>query len=155
MPAPAAPLTMNMGDMLSPPSPVSFPEARSEPRIGAASPSIVRTGMPTFARPIQFDANVDVHASSVSAPSSTVMAKRPAMPLSSRPMAEDSLVVQRAGSSPTAPVSGASAPAGGSSAAGGGAKPDDVSLLAGEVWSILKRRLAFEAQRAGRSQRLR
>ncbi|RYG35377.1 hypothetical protein EON81_12910 [bacterium] len=158
MPAPSAPILGNTGGTISPPTPAVLGEDRigSRPETGAPpSLPMVRGGMPSFARPISLDASIDVHSSSYSMPSaSTVIANRPTMPLASLSPREESLVVQRSGSAPAAPISSPTSAPAASATGGGGGKADDVNLLAGEVWSILKRRLAFEAQRAGRSQRI-
>jgi len=79
---------------------------------------------------------------------------KPPMPLATKPAehTEDKhLAVQAAPSTGAAPAESEGTPKAGSSPAGSqGVKDAEVGLLANEVWSILKRRLEFESQRAGR-----
>lgn len=79
---------------------------------------------------------------------------RPAMPLAEKkpePREEAAMAVQASEGEPMAAAGGRSATQASTNAAGSsGSKDAEIGLLANEVWSLLKRRLAFEAQRAGR-----
>jgi len=86
-------------------------------------------------------------------PAEVATVMKSSMPLSAKKPekgAPKALAVQASKGDPATP---AEAPGGtkssSASGGGGGGKEGDVNLLANEVWSILKRRLAFEAQRAG------
>ncbi len=87
------------------------------------------------------------------APHATVTVVKPPMPLAKDPKQHDDkhLAIQAAPSVGAAPAESAGTPRAGSSPGGSqGSKDAEVGLLANEVWSILKRRLEFESQRAGR-----
>jgi hypothetical protein len=78
---------------------------------------------------------------------------RPAMPLVEKkpePREDPALAVQASKGEPVAAAGGRASAQTSTSAAGAkGSKDAEIGLLANEVWSLLKRRLAFEAQRAG------
>jgi hypothetical protein len=96
---------------------------------------------------------VPVFQSMTNASRSTSTVAKPPMPLvEKRPEPEKEerpLAVQTSKGEPTT-ASGPGATQASTNAAGGkGSKDAEIGLLANEVWVLLKRRLAFEAQRAG------